>query len=36
MKEASGVTFDSSTPKCSTTIFFTLSATSLMGLDTPA
>src|SRR4051812_48365274 len=30
MKLASGVTFSASTPRCSTTIFFTRSATSLM------
>src|SRR5450759_1089101 len=36
MKEASAVTFASSTPRCSTTIFLTLSAISLIGSATPA
>src|SRR3984957_12250185 len=35
MKDASGVTFASSTPRCSTTIFLTLSEISLIGCATP-
>jgi hypothetical protein len=36
MKDASFVTFASSTPRCSTTIFFTFSAVSLIAAISPA
>src|SRR5215213_4943154 len=36
MKDASGVTLASSTPRCSTTIFLTFSAVSLIACQSPA